>query len=151
MLSLRSAAGFHARLDLFVRVHLLQRLRHRTVARRVPELRRRAGATPNPFARSLAAIPRHPAAHLQTQGLRVLICASMAARLSEKGRAVRAEALAQAPRLSDFLRLTLQTVERPQITLAEEIKFVGHYLDIQQIRVAPHAPRGCFAPGLERG
>jgi two-component system, LytTR family, sensor kinase len=37
-------------------------------------------------------------------------------------------------RLSDFLRLTLQTVERPQITVAEEIEFVGHYLDIQQIR-----------------
>jgi two-component system, LytTR family, sensor kinase len=90
----------------------------------------------------------------------------------ERGRAVRAEALAQAARLqalqsqlephflfntlngisslvvegrsdaattmiarlSDFLRLTLQTVERPQITVAEEIRFVGHYLDIQQIR-----------------
>lgn len=69
----------------------------------------------------------------------------------ERGRAVRAEALAQAARLSDFLRLRLQTVERPQITVAEEIKFVGHYLDIQQIRVAPHAPRGCFAQAWSVG
>jgi two-component system, LytTR family, sensor kinase len=37
-------------------------------------------------------------------------------------------------RLSDFLRLALQTSQTPQITLAQEMTFVGHYLDIQKIR-----------------
>jgi signal transduction histidine kinase len=37
-------------------------------------------------------------------------------------------------RLSDFLRLALQTVETPQITVTEEMSFVRHYLDIQKIR-----------------
>ncbi len=36
--------------------------------------------------------------------------------------------------LSDFLRQALQTVETPQITVAEEMAFVRHYLDIQKIR-----------------
>jgi two-component system LytT family sensor kinase len=36
--------------------------------------------------------------------------------------------------LSDFLRLALQTIETPQITVAEEMSFVRHYLDIQKIR-----------------
>jgi LytS/YehU family sensor histidine kinase len=36
--------------------------------------------------------------------------------------------------LSDFLRLALQTSERPQITVGEEMSFVRHYLDIQKIR-----------------
>jgi two-component system, LytTR family, sensor kinase len=36
--------------------------------------------------------------------------------------------------LSEFLRLALQTVETPQITVAEEMVFVQHYLDIQKIR-----------------
>jgi two-component system LytT family sensor kinase len=36
--------------------------------------------------------------------------------------------------LSEFLRLALQTIETPQITVAEEMSFVRHYLDIQKIR-----------------
>ena len=36
--------------------------------------------------------------------------------------------------LSEFLRLALQTVETPQITVTEEMSFVRHYLDIQKIR-----------------
>jgi len=36
--------------------------------------------------------------------------------------------------LSDFLRQALQTIETPQITVAEEMAFVQHYLDIQKIR-----------------
>lgn len=36
--------------------------------------------------------------------------------------------------LSEFLRLALQTVETPQITVTEEMRFVRHYLDIQKIR-----------------
>jgi len=36
--------------------------------------------------------------------------------------------------LSDFLRLALQTSQTPQITVAEEMTFVRHYLDIQKIR-----------------
>jgi len=36
--------------------------------------------------------------------------------------------------LSDFLRLALKTTQTPQITVAEEMTFVGHYLDIQKIR-----------------
>ena len=36
--------------------------------------------------------------------------------------------------LSEFLRLALQTIDTPQITVAEEMSFVRHYLDIQKIR-----------------
>ena len=36
--------------------------------------------------------------------------------------------------LSEFLRLALQTVDTPQITVTEEMSFVRHYLDIQKIR-----------------
>jgi two-component system LytT family sensor kinase len=36
--------------------------------------------------------------------------------------------------LSEFLRLALQTVETPQITVDQEMNFVRHYLDIQKIR-----------------
>jgi signal transduction histidine kinase len=37
-------------------------------------------------------------------------------------------------RLSDFLRLSLQTSDTPQIPVASEMVFVRHYLDIQKIR-----------------
>jgi two-component system, LytTR family, sensor kinase len=37
-------------------------------------------------------------------------------------------------KLSDFLRLSLQTSDTPQIALASELVFVRHYLDIQKIR-----------------
>jgi LytS/YehU family sensor histidine kinase len=36
--------------------------------------------------------------------------------------------------LSEFLRLALQTVDTPQITVTEEMSFVRHYLQIQKIR-----------------
>ncbi|HEV7986061.1 MAG TPA: histidine kinase [Steroidobacteraceae bacterium] len=36
--------------------------------------------------------------------------------------------------LSEFLRLALQTVATPQITVTEEMSFVRHYLEIQKIR-----------------
>jgi two-component system, LytTR family, sensor kinase len=37
-------------------------------------------------------------------------------------------------RLSDFLRLTLDTAETPEISLAEELEFVRRYLEIEQVR-----------------
>jgi two-component system LytT family sensor kinase len=37
-------------------------------------------------------------------------------------------------RLSDFLRLTLDTVDTPEITVAEELEFVRRYLEIEQVR-----------------
>jgi len=37
-------------------------------------------------------------------------------------------------RLSDFLRLTLETVDTPEITVAEELEFVRRYLEIEQVR-----------------
>lgn len=37
-------------------------------------------------------------------------------------------------RLSDFLRISLQTSDTPQIPVASELVFVRHYLDIQKIR-----------------
>jgi signal transduction histidine kinase len=37
-------------------------------------------------------------------------------------------------RLSDFLRLTLDTVETPEISVAEELEFVQRYLEIEQVR-----------------
>lgn len=37
-------------------------------------------------------------------------------------------------RLSDFLRISLQTCDTPQISVASELAFVRHYLDIQKIR-----------------
>jgi two-component system, LytTR family, sensor kinase len=43
-------------------------------------------------------------------------------------------ATAMIARLSDFLRLTLQTAGTPEITLANELIFVRQYLDIQQLR-----------------
>jgi signal transduction histidine kinase len=36
--------------------------------------------------------------------------------------------------LSEFLRLALQKVQTPQITVSDEMSFVRHYLDIQKIR-----------------
>lgn len=36
--------------------------------------------------------------------------------------------------LSEFLRLALQTIDTPQITVSKEMSFVRHYLDIQKIR-----------------
>lgn len=37
-------------------------------------------------------------------------------------------------RLSDFLRISLQTSDTPQIPVASEMVFIRHYLDIQKIR-----------------
>jgi two-component system LytT family sensor kinase len=37
-------------------------------------------------------------------------------------------------RLSEFLRLSLQTSETPQVAVAREMVFIRHYLDIQKIR-----------------
>jgi two-component system LytT family sensor kinase len=37
-------------------------------------------------------------------------------------------------RLSDFLRLTLETSSTPEIPLAEELEFVRRYLEIEQVR-----------------
>jgi two-component system LytT family sensor kinase len=37
-------------------------------------------------------------------------------------------------RLSNFLRLTLDTAETPEITVAEELEFVRRYLEIEQVR-----------------
>lgn len=50
--------------------------------------------------------------------------------------------------LSEFLRLALQTVETPQISISEEISFVRHYLDIQKIRFGDRLKFGIdVAPG----
>jgi two-component system, LytTR family, sensor kinase len=43
-------------------------------------------------------------------------------------------AISMISRLSDFLRLTLQTSDTPQIPVASEMIFIRHYLDIQKIR-----------------
>lgn len=37
-------------------------------------------------------------------------------------------------RLSDFLRLTLETTSKPEVSVAEELEFVRRYLEIEQIR-----------------
>jgi two-component system, LytTR family, sensor kinase len=37
-------------------------------------------------------------------------------------------------RLSDFLRLTLDTTETPEISVAEELEFVRRYLEIEKVR-----------------
>jgi two-component system LytT family sensor kinase len=37
-------------------------------------------------------------------------------------------------RLGDFLRLSLHTAAMPEVTVAQELAFVGRYLDIQKIR-----------------
>jgi two-component system, LytTR family, sensor kinase len=37
-------------------------------------------------------------------------------------------------RLGDFLRLTLDAVDRPEIQVAEELEFVRRYLEIEQVR-----------------
>jgi two-component system, LytTR family, sensor kinase len=37
-------------------------------------------------------------------------------------------------RLSDFLRLSLDTTETPEISVAEELEFVRRYLEIEQVR-----------------
>jgi two-component system, LytTR family, sensor kinase len=44
------------------------------------------------------------------------------------------EATAMIARLSDFLRLTLQTAGTPEIRIADELAFVRQYLDIQKLR-----------------
>ena len=43
-------------------------------------------------------------------------------------------ATAMIAKLSDFLRLTLEHADRPEIPLAEELEFVRRYLEIQQVR-----------------
>jgi two-component system, LytTR family, sensor kinase len=43
-------------------------------------------------------------------------------------------AVAMISRLSDFLRISLQTSDTPQIPVASEMVFIRHYLDIQKIR-----------------
>jgi hypothetical protein len=39
-------------------------------------------------------------------------------------------------RLSDFLRLSLETADTPEISVAQELEFVRRYLEIEQIRFA---------------
>lgn len=43
-------------------------------------------------------------------------------------------AISMISRLSDFLRISLQTSDTPQIAVASEMVFIRHYLDIQKIR-----------------
>lgn len=45
-----------------------------------------------------------------------------------------ADAARMIARLSDFLRLTLETTDTPEIPLAEELEFVRCYLEIEQVR-----------------
>lgn len=45
-----------------------------------------------------------------------------------------ADASRMIARLSDFLRLTLETTDTPEIPVAEEIEFVRRYLEIEQVR-----------------
>src|SRR5262249_18784247 len=45
-----------------------------------------------------------------------------------------ADAARMITRLSDFLRLTLETTDTPEISLAEELEFARRYLDIEQVR-----------------
>lgn len=45
-----------------------------------------------------------------------------------------ADAARMITRLSEFLRLTLDTTDKPEIALAEELEFVRRYLEIEQIR-----------------
>ena len=45
-----------------------------------------------------------------------------------------ADAARMITRLSEFLRLTLETSDTPEIALAEELEFVRRYLEIEQIR-----------------
>ena len=42
-------------------------------------------------------------------------------------------------RLSEFLRRMLDTIDTPEITVAEEINFLRSYLDIEHARRDPHA------------
>ncbi len=44
------------------------------------------------------------------------------------------EAARMIARLSDFLRLTLDSAERPEISVADELEFVRRYLEIEQVR-----------------
>ena len=44
------------------------------------------------------------------------------------------EAARMIARLSDFLRLTLETTDTPEIPLADELEFVRRYLEIEQVR-----------------
>jgi two-component system, LytTR family, sensor kinase len=48
-----------------------------------------------------------------------------------------ADAARMIARLSDFLRLTLETTDTPEILLAEELEFVRRYLEIEQVRFGP--------------
>jgi signal transduction histidine kinase len=45
-----------------------------------------------------------------------------------------ADAAMMIARLSDFLRLTLDTADTPEIPVAEELEFVRRYLEIEQVR-----------------
>ena len=45
-----------------------------------------------------------------------------------------ADAARMIARLSDFLRLTLDTADRPEIPVAEELEFVRRYLEIEEVR-----------------
>jgi sensor histidine kinase YesM len=45
-----------------------------------------------------------------------------------------ADAARMIARLSDFLRLTLETADTPEISVAEELEFVRRYLEIEQVR-----------------
>ncbi len=45
-----------------------------------------------------------------------------------------AEAARMLARLADFLRLTLEMADTPEISLAEELEFVRRYLEIEQVR-----------------
>jgi signal transduction histidine kinase len=48
-----------------------------------------------------------------------------------------AEAARMITRLSEFLRLTLETIDTPEIAVAEELEFVRRYLEIEQVRFGP--------------
>jgi len=48
-----------------------------------------------------------------------------------------ADAARMIARLSDFLRLTLETTDTPEIPLADELEFVRRYLEIEQVRFGP--------------
>jgi two-component system LytT family sensor kinase len=49
-------------------------------------------------------------------------------------------------RLSDFLRLTLDTTETPEISVAEELEFVRRYLEIEQLRFGDRLKVAMEAP-----
>jgi two-component system, LytTR family, sensor kinase len=49
-------------------------------------------------------------------------------------------------RLSDFLRLSLDATETPEISVAEELEFVRRYLEIQQVRFGDRLKVAIYVP-----